>query len=117
MLNDERLCAVQELARQTIVDIQQYRKDHDAALHEVPADDIVQSLLATLDDETRALLPERNDTNLGALDWIYHLAWLHHAAALGPPCWNCGRNLRTPRANYCPECMAMREKGKFAKPL
>lgn len=41
----------------------------------------------------------------------------HRADFYGPPCWNCGRLLRTPRANYCPECMASRTSGQFEKPM
>lgn len=41
----------------------------------------------------------------------------HHIDHIGPPCWNCGKLLRTQAASYCPECMASREAGKFVEPM
>lgn len=41
----------------------------------------------------------------------------HHVDHIGPPCWNCGKLLRTQAASYCPECMASREVGKFVEPM
>ncbi len=33
-----------------------------------------------------------------------HSLWHHRLGLLGPPCQNCGRRLRTPRAAFCAAC-------------
>lgn len=41
------------------------------------------------------------ETNANAL-------WHHQLSLYGPPCANCGKPLRTPRASYCPACGTQR---------
>lgn len=42
------------------------------------------------------------ETNVNAL-------WHHRVIQFGPPCSNCGKPLRTPRAKFCAECGASAE--------
>lgn len=73
--------------------IQRYRKQHGVSLAEAQLNAFDDALAAY------AAMTGFGETNPKAL-------WHHRAALFGPPCCECGKPLRTPRAKLCAECGA-----------
>jgi len=72
--------------------INHYRQQHSCSLAEAKAKGFGQLALQLFEKITG--FKETNPTAL-----------FHHRLSLyGPPCTNCGKPLRTPKARYCPLC-------------
>lgn len=69
-----------------------YRRDHGSSLAEALSEVSPTAIL----DAYERLTGERETD----LEVIRH----HRTSLYGPPCGNCGRPLRTPRATMCVEC-------------
>lgn len=103
-----------DLLMSFIKDVQEYRKRHGATIaeaYEGVGNPVVDRYRALTGDDPLANSAWRDPHGLA-----FHLV-KHRPDKFGPPCWNCGRLLRTPKAKYCAECMASRSPGKFEPPM
>lgn len=69
----------------------------------------IRPLLYPETDEKAALqtiekITGMQETNINAI-------WHHRASTFGPPCGNCGKPLRTPKAKFCSECGLSKSQG------
>lgn len=93
MLDEHEWETVQPLL--TIERIKNYKREHGASLAEA-RDKLLGKALAAYKEITGV-----EATNPNAL-------WHHRISAFGPPCANCGKPLRTPKADRCVECGTQR---------
>ena len=92
MLEDHERDKIQPLLMDSIFNIQQYRAEHQCSLADAVAHGHGAPALTAYYELTGFM-----ETNPAAL-------WHHRVSLYGPPCSNCGKPLRTPRASYCPAC-------------
>lgn len=72
--------------------VQEYRQTKGVTLAGAPIDELFAPVTAAY---------ERLTGHSG----MYHNAAMHHRLSLyGPPCHQCGKPVRTPRATYCAPC-------------
>lgn len=110
LLDDRSATELDSLLKAFIKDVQAYRGAHRASLEQA-----YKAVACPVVDRYRELTGDDPVTEGDAEHSLaFHLVD-HRPGHFGPPCWNCGRLLRTPGAGYCPECMASRKKGKFEK--
>ena len=94
MLDEQEWQEVTGLLHKGRENVKEYRRAHDAPLHQVPKPIFDAGALDRYFEITGF-----RETNLDAL-------WHHRLAQFGPPCATCGKPLRTPQARLCAECGA-----------
>jgi hypothetical protein len=94
MLTEDEWAVMHPLLTLSIRAIQDYRRDHDAPLHEA----LQQCQDVPALTHYFALTGFR-ETN-------FNVIWHHRVSLYGPACWNCDKPLRTPRATWCAACGA-----------
>jgi hypothetical protein len=92
MLEEHEWAQVAPLLRESISDIQAFRKRNDASLSDALNAPVPYRAL-----ELYERLTGFRETNINAL-------WHHRASGYGPPCAHCGKPLRTPKAKLCAAC-------------
>lgn len=91
MLDEEEWPDVDALLTQGMREVMAYRREYGVSLEEARKD-VYQPALDAYERITGF-----HETN--------HLALYHHRASMyGPPCWHCGKPLRTPEATLCAAC-------------
>ncbi len=92
MLDEPEFERVAELYAEAIRAVELYRRRHRTTQETVPT----ELLLQPVRREYRAITGEfEADTGI-----IMH----HRASLYGPPCFACGKPLRTPNSSSCAEC-------------
>ena len=81
------------LLSRAIQDIKRYREEHGVSVAEAQKSALGVSAALTKYKELTGF----TETNVNAL-------WHHRASLHGSPCTQCGKPLRTPKANHCAEC-------------
>jgi hypothetical protein len=92
MLDEHEWAQVHPHLYKGVERIKEYRRIHNASLHE--AKDHVYGHGAL---DLYFKLTGYRETNIDAL-------WHHRLASYGPPCPTCGKPFRTPRARFCAAC-------------
>lgn len=97
MLDEEEFASIDQLFRDCTTATKEFRLRHDLPLGRLG-----------LDERFRPVrLRYRQLTGIGH---CHHTEIRRHRLALyGPPCTQCGRPLRTPRAKLCAACMTPAE--------
>jgi hypothetical protein len=96
MLDEQEFAEIASLYSQGTVSVKNYRIQTGAPLSSVPLSEHYAPLLERYEEMTG--YKEANPKKV-----------MHHRLALyGPPCLNCGKPLRTPKAKLCGSCMAPR---------
>ena len=96
MLDEDEFAVVSRLYSAGIRVIKDFREAHGASLDQVDRRGSFRSLLDTYERMTGF-----RETNPDAI--------MHHRLSLyGPPCAQCGKPLRTPKAAHCAACGAVR---------
>jgi hypothetical protein len=98
MLDEDEWAQLAPLLQATIEDFMEVRRATGVGLEEAQAN-------GTLGRRALAFYRELtgfDETNINAL-------WHHRLADYGPPCAQCGKPLRTPRAKLCAACGHPRE--------
>ena len=98
MLTEQEWAELEPLINQVILDIQNYRKQFNCSLEEAYHANFGKSALKAYEEIT------------GYTEENFNALWHHRTSLYGPPCQNCGKPLRTPKASYCAECGAARVK-------
>ncbi|NUO74784.1 MAG: hypothetical protein HOQ32_02100 [Lysobacter sp.] len=97
MLEDKEWELINPLLRDSISDVQRYRREHGVSLAEAKDQMFGRGAL-----DKYLELTGFSETNVNAL-------WHHHASLYGPPCAACGKPLRTPKASFCAACGKVRD--------
>jgi hypothetical protein len=93
MLDEEEFAEVLGLYHNAMRDKKRYREQYGVSLKDVPTGKYFWPMLQRYEELTGF-----KETNQNVV--------LHHRLSLyGPPCKNCGKPLRTPRAKLCGSCM------------
>jgi plasmid stabilization system protein ParE len=93
MLDEEEFVEIARLYRQSTIAAKQYRERWAAALKDTPLDELYRPVR-----DRYERLTGRRESN--------HDAVMHHRLSLyGPPCQQCHKPLRTPKAKLCASCM------------
>jgi len=94
MLDEQEFAEIASLHRAGTQSVKDYRIETGAPLESVPLAEHFAPLLARYKAMTGYTEANPN-------------AVMHHRLSLyGPPCSNCGRPLRTPKAKICGSCMS-----------
>jgi hypothetical protein len=98
MLDEQEYAIISELFSQGMRATKEYRQKYN-----LPASG------GTIEDRFQ---PVRDAyRQITGVDETNHLAILHHRISLyGPECHNCGKPLRTERANFCAACGTRRDR-------
>lgn len=97
MLDETEWEEVSQIHRESLGRVKAYRRAEGVALGDIP-DDVRAHIFAPLLDAFERLTGYR-ETNPSAI-------WHHRLSLYGPPCSECGKPLRTPRAKLCAACGA-----------
>ena len=105
MLTEEEFAVISKVNTGCIESVQDWRREHNAGLHEVHLDDFFRPV----EDAYEKMTGVR----------AHHNCIMHHRILIyGPPCPCCGRVLRTERASKCFECgYVVRPSGELAEPI
>jgi hypothetical protein len=96
MLDEEEFADVARLHSDGLRSVKEYRERTGSPLTSVPMEEHFAPMLARYEAITGY-----RETN--------HNVVMHHRLSLyGPPCVNCGKPLRTPKAKLCASCMSPR---------
>ena len=97
MLDEDEYTIVSDLYSQAISGTKEYRERYNLPLKGCS---IEERFLPVCKEYER--MTGFSETNANAV--------MHHRISIyGPPCNNCGKPLRTPRASFCAACGASRE--------
>jgi len=92
MLTEAEWAELEPLLLNAIDDIKDYRVRHGCSLEDTPIEQLYADVVAKYE-----LLTGFRSGNGAEI-------WNHRAAVYGPPCVECGKPLRTPRASFCAAC-------------
>jgi hypothetical protein len=94
MLDDSEYAEILELYRQCAIATKEFRKQWELPLHDIAVQERFEPLRRRYEELTGV-----QESNQNAI--------MHHRLSLyGPPCKECGKPLRTPKAKLCGACMA-----------
>ena len=94
MLDETEFARIQEIYRSALFGAKDFRRKQNIPLSGASIDERLAPVAALYEQITGM-----KETNVNAI--------LHHRIALyGPPCRQCHKPLRTPRARLCGSCMA-----------
>ncbi|HEV2322457.1 MAG TPA: hypothetical protein VGS10_00780 [Terracidiphilus sp.] len=97
MLDEQEYAEITSLYQAGVQSVKDYRTQTGAPLSAVPLAERFSAMLTRYKEMTGY-----TETNPNAV--------MHHRLSLyGPPCSNCGKPLRTPKAKLCGSCMAPRD--------
>ena len=92
MLDEAEWQEIEPLLVEYMGEIQRYREEH-------------QVFLPDALDAVPATVPLAKYLELTGVSALHvNKIWEHRASLFGPPCKNCHRPLRTPRASFCANC-------------
>ncbi len=97
MLDEQEYSRLEPLLSQSLRNVKKYREEHGASIGEA----LSKAQQPALDEYFR--ITGFHETNVNAL---FH----HRLSLLGPPCGECGKPLRTPKAKHCAACGTDRAK-------
>lgn len=92
MLDESEWARLGPLLDASIQNIQRYRRQHHAALSDVPISEMYWAASEMFEKLTGIAIPSAE------------ALWHHRLSLYGPPCAACGKPLRTPRAKLCAAC-------------
>ena len=92
MLDEAEFAQISETNAACVEAVQRYRREHEAPLAEVPLDEFYRPVREKYEEMT------------GASGYSSNQILKHRLSLYGPPCRNCGKPLRTPRAKMCAAC-------------
>ena len=92
MLDEQEFAAVDQVNRNCIEAVKQYRREHRMSLAETPTDELYRPVHEIYERLT------------GATGFSIGEILTHRIALYGRPCPNCDKPLRTPKARKCYEC-------------
>ena len=96
MLDELEFAQLDAVYRECFTSVKSYRAANEATLAATPIDELFARVTAEYE-------------RLTGYAGMHHNAAMHHRLALyGPPCRQCGKPLRTPRATFCAACGARR---------
>lgn len=94
MLDEQEFAEIAPLHTQGLQSVKEYRENTGMPLEDVPLAEHFQPML------------ERYEAITGFRETNPNAVWHHRLSLYGPPCKNCGKPLRSPRARLCGSCMA-----------
>jgi hypothetical protein len=96
MLDEEEFAQVADLHRDGLRAVKALRETGGAPLEAISMEVHFTSML------------DRYEAITGYRETNPNTVWHHRLSLYGPPCTNCGRPLRTPKAKLCGSCMVPR---------
>jgi len=93
MLDEKEFADIARLHSDAIQDTKKYREQYGVSLKDVPTGKYFGPMLQRYEQLTGL-----KETNPNAV-------WHHRLSLYGPPCKQCNRPLRTPKAKRCGSCM------------
>lgn len=97
MLDEEEYASIQEAYRAGSIKVKEARTRENRPLNEHDDEVLYDGVVARYREITGA-------SNISGQEILHH-----RLSLLGPPCENCGKELRTPQAKKCVECGYVRE--------
>ena len=97
MLDETEYASIQEAYQVGSLKVKESRTNENRPLNEHDEEVLYDGVVARYREITGA-------SDISGQEILHHRLWL-----LGPPCGNCGKELRTPLAKKCVECGRMRE--------
>jgi hypothetical protein len=103
LLTTRQVIEIEKICSHVLEEVKAYRAEHGGPGVGLPQADI----FAPVYDKHLAL----TGVDLRGISLSAHHILVHQKSCLGPPCWSCGRLLRSQSDRHCSECGAEKKPG------